>query len=252
MKRIVSILSLVIVGILALCHLSFLEQSSSSWVASDWRVWKEENKGQKPSKPLRRHRIPLDVLTDSSHQNLVECPPNTQPVFDSPGKNYSTHKIPLVIHQTFKTRCVSDDFFQLTLEWKRLGIPYYFHDDAAIDRLVLSRFKEFPHLPLIWKHCIVKPVVKTDLWRMLLLYEYGGIYADLDTKPISFQPNSTIQPNDEMYTVTDNVGLPSFHFMAAMPHHPVPFLTLHQSLVALLTHHDLGLYNPAVLTGEIQ
>jgi mannosyltransferase OCH1-like enzyme len=147
---------------------------------------------------------------------------------------------------------VTDDFFQLTLAWKALGIPYYFHDDKAIERLVRLGYNEFPHLLLMWDHCITKPVVKTDLWRLLLLYEYGGIYADLDAKPVSFQPNTTLRMDDEMYTVPDQIGLPSFHFMASMPRHPVPFLTLHRSLYELLFMKDTSKYNPAKKTGKVK
>ncbi|KAI2492611.1 glycosyltransferase [Fragilaria crotonensis] len=115
-----------------------------------------------------RKKIALDELTDEKGQN-VSCPPNTQPIFNNPipSTNFSSnYKIPFVIHQTFKTRCVTDDFYQLTLAWKALGIPYYFHDDAAIERLVRLGYEEFPHLILTWEHCITKPVVKTDLWRL--------------------------------------------------------------------------------------
>ena len=199
-----------------------------------------------------RKLIPLDLLTDEQGQN-VSCPPNTKPIFNNPSTSlylYSTYKIPLVIHQTFKTRCVTDDFYQLTLAWKGLGIPYYFHDDAAIERLIHSGHKLIPHLQLVWDHCITKPVVKTDLWRLLLLHEYGGIYADLDTKPESFHPRKTLRWNDEMYTVPDQIGLPSFHFMASMPQHPLPFLTLQHALRQLQFKKDVGYYNPAKVPGK--
>ena len=94
-----------------------------------------------------------------------------------------------------------------------------------IDRLILSdKHKKFPHLQLVWEHCIDKPVVKANLWRLLLLYQFGGIYADLDTNPISFRPTVTLCTDDEMYAVADLVSRPSFHFMAATPQHPVQFL----------------------------
>jgi hypothetical protein len=136
--------------------------------------------------PGRRKQIHLDELIAAHGQSNTTCPPITRPIFNSPGTNFSSHHtIPLVIHQTCKSRCVTDDVYNLSLAWKALGVPYYFHDDAAIERLILSRiYEEFPHLCLVWENCITKPVVKTDLWRLLLLYEYGGINADyLDTKP---------------------------------------------------------------------
>mmetsp|Transcript_31848 Transcript_31848/g.52501 ORF Transcript_31848/g.52501 Transcript_31848/m.52501 type:complete len:369 (-) Transcript_31848:45-1151(-) len=203
-----------------------------------------------------RERIPLDILTDERGQN-ISCPPNTRPVFNSPGTstststNHFTYKIPLVIHQGCKSRCVSDAFYNLTETWKAFGIPYYFHDDAAVDRLVYSGLllPEFPHLPLVWEHCIIKPVVKSDIWRMLLLYEYGGIYVDLDAKPGSFSPTRNILPDDEMYALAQPDYLPSFHFLASMPKHSLPFLTVHEQLRFLLFVTDTGVYNPARRTG---
>jgi mannosyltransferase OCH1-like enzyme len=198
-----------------------------------------------------RKKIALDELTGELGQKNVSCPPDTRPIYNSPGANISSrHKIPLVIHQTFKSRCVTNDIYELSLAWKALGVPYYFHDDAAVDRLIDLQYEEFPHLHLVWDHCITKPVVKADLWRLLLLYEYGGIYADLDTKPASFEPTTTLRVDDEMYALGDISSRPTFNFMASMPRHPIPFLTLHQALYELLFIPDTGDYCPAITTGK--
>jgi hypothetical protein len=197
-------------------------------------------------------QIPLNILTDELGQN-ISCPAGSLPVFNyhGDGRNLNTtHKIPLVIHQSCATRCVSKEFYKMTQVWKSFGIPYYFHDDAAIDRLVFSgRYPEFPHMPLVWENCITKPVVKNDMWRLLLLYEYGGIYADMDAKPISFSPMTTLLPEDEMYSVSEASFLPSFHFLASMPRHSLPFLTLQEQLYQVLFVQDTGVYNPAKKTG---
>lgn len=204
----------------------------------------------------RGERIPLDILTDEGGQH-VECPPNTKAVFNNPAttisnSEQSSYKIPLVIHQGCKSRCISEKLYDLTTIWKALGIPYYFHDDAAVDRLVYSgRFPEFPHMQLAWEHCIIKPVVKSDLWRMLLLYEYGGIYADLDSTPVTFLPLRNILADDEMYALAQPDHLPTFHFLASMPRHSLSFLAVQQQLSNLLFASDTGVYNPAIKTGTI-
>jgi mannosyltransferase OCH1-like enzyme len=204
-------------------------------------------------------QIPLDILTDERGQN-ISCPEGTLLVLNYHGDDGSrmnhttttTYKIPLVIHQSYATRCVTKEFYELTQIWKSFGIPYYFHDDAAMDRLVFSgRYPEFPHLPLVWENCITKPVVKSDMWRLLLLYEYGGIYADMDAKPISFSPTTTLLPEDEMYAIAESSFLPSFHFLASMPRHPLPFLTLQEQLYQVLFVMDTGVYNPAKKTGKV-
>lgn len=205
----------------------------------------------RPSVGATHPFIPLDVLT-RAHDRNHSCPEGLIPAFSNPipYDNSTNTKIPLVIHQTFRDNCLSEDFHNLHTKWRDLGVPYYFHSDQEIERLVMSgTFEEFPQLPAIWKACITKPVVKTDFWRLLLLYEYGGIYTDLDTAPNQFRPQTHIKPDDEMYTVTDGHGCPSFHFMAAMPRHPFVFLMLQQGMMELLVMPDTGKYNPAVRTG---
>jgi hypothetical protein len=52
-----------------------------------------------------------------------------------------------------------------------------------------------------------------------------------------------------MYTMSDNDGLPSFHFIAAIPKHPLIFLTIQHGLEMVLQVSDVGSYNPARYTG---
>lgn len=231
-------------------RISELSVSNMEAIFPEYREGARASSSRSKRSTHRRKTIPLDVLTDELGQNIT-CPPDTKAVFNSPGnKFWSMHKIPLVIHQTFKSRCVTEDIYELSLAWKALGVPYYFHDDAAIDRLINLDYEEFPHLHMVWDHCITKPVVKTDLWRLLLLYEYGGIYADVDNKPISFKPMTTLRVNDEMYALGDISSRPTFNFMASMPRHALPFLTLQQALYELLFIPDTGDYCPSVTTGK--
>ena len=121
---------------------------------------------------------------------------------------------------------------------------------TTIDRLIAKHYEEFPQLHLVSDHCITKPAVKADLWRLLFLYEYGGIYADLNTKPMPFEPSTTLLVDDEMYALGDISSRPAFSFMGSMPRHPLPFLTLHQALHELLFIPDTGDYCPAITTGK--
>lgn len=200
-------------------------------------------------------RIPFDFLTDLRTQNETQCPPGLHLALSNPKSRFdqSKYKIPMVVHQTYKGRCLDEGFYELHQRWKTLGFAYYFHTDESMEKLVLSgNFPEFPHLPLIWKHCITKPVVKTDFWRLLLLWEYGGVYADLDTSPKKFfQPKEQIKSDMEMLTFTDSEGFPSFHFMAAVPKHPLIFLILQEGIKSILYHIDTGAYNPAIVTGKL-
>jgi hypothetical protein len=73
--------------------------------------------------------------------------------------------------------------------------------------------------------------------------------ADIDTKPKRFRPLTHIHPDDQMYALSDNEGLPSFHFMAAMPRHPLVFLVIQRGLNNVVLVPEVAAYNPARFTG---
>ncbi|KAI9105548.1 nucleotide-diphospho-sugar transferase [Phlyctochytrium arcticum] len=94
-------------------------------------------------------------------------------------------RVPNLIHQTVKLKNNKD----LGKSW-RMKNPGWIHvvwDDADIMNFVTD---VHPHLlPII--NALETPVEKTDLWRYLVLYTYGGVYADQDAeceKPISKWP----------------------------------------------------------------
>jgi len=63
------------------------------------------------------------------------------------------------------------------------GFTYTLISSAEADRFVNSSFSTRPELIKTY-HSITSPVVKADLLRYLLLLSRGGIYSDVDTKPI--------------------------------------------------------------------
>lgn len=95
---------------------------------------------------------------------------------------YTSRKIPKIIHVTSKTRCMTPPFLQNLDKWRFDGYSFYFHDDAAMERLLSKYWPEFPHLQLL-QHCMISGASKADLWRLLVLWEYGGIYTDIDNAP---------------------------------------------------------------------
>ena len=85
--------------------------------------------------------------------------------------------IPALIHQTDKIHRETD----ITRTWIDVnpGYKYRLYDDKEAYDFVRDHFSqdifqtyiEFP-----------KPVLRADFFRYLVLYEYGGVYADTDTK----------------------------------------------------------------------
>lgn len=235
----------------------------------------------------------IDQLARVDEQEY-SCPAGTIPVFSKPASNTTStqrpgYKIPFAIHQTCKSRCVSEEVYGYMQQWSNLGIPYYLHDDEAMEALVLSEAaKDFPQLQVIWTQCLRVPAARADLWRMLLLWTYGGICtykyvriltglyastitfwltnwpvpiqrlhtltiadADIDTRPNKFRPLTHIHPDDEVYALSDNEGLPSFHFFAAMPRHPLVYLVIQRGLNNVMLVSDVAAYNPARFTGTV-
>lgn len=96
--------------------------------------------------------------------------------------------IPKIIWQTYK-----DPFSQLpqyakdaAQTWKDLNpeYKYIYMDDQECRAFILHEFGE--DWVAIFDSCPIG-VMRSDIWRYLILYVYGGVYADLDTlclKPI--------------------------------------------------------------------
>ena len=114
---------------------------------------------------MRRTRIPTlskltasfswkTMCTEKATPHLVtnvELTKDTEVV-----RNDIVGKIPKLIHQTGKRRCLTRNFDQMTSQWKSRfqGYSYYFHDDDALNRLLDMEFPEFPHLRTILRNCV--------------------------------------------------------------------------------------------------
>jgi mannosyltransferase OCH1-like enzyme len=122
------------------------------------------------------------------------------------------------------------------------------HDDDAIDRLLNKQdWPEFPHIKTV-ASCITSPTAKADLWRYLVLWEYGGIYTDLDSIPNIFNASS-ITAEDDSFFVVEQGGWLSQYFMAASPRHPLMYFAIQKALTAIIIADDTGALNAAFTTG---
>ena len=160
------------------------------------------------------------------------------------------YKIPFMIHQTAKSRCVIAEYNYTSNQWKNLEhYKYYFHDDRAVDELLYGQYyPEFPQLTAVAKNCLNSDAARIDLWRLLVLYLYGGIYADIDSMPTGFS-HVTLREDDEAFFTVDKESLPSQYFMAVKPRHPFLYLALNMVLGRLLSQDDSLRYNPVAVTG---
>lgn len=91
-----------------------------------------------------------------------------------------SQKIPKIIWQTMKTNEVPAFMKSYADSWINLNpeYEYRFYDDSDIIAFLKKDFPEYLHGYRKLKY----GASKADLWRYLIIYKYGGVYADMDCK----------------------------------------------------------------------
>lgn len=95
--------------------------------------------------------------------------------------------IPRILHQTWKTAEIPERFAPLAASWRAVhpDWSYRLWTDRDLHDLVRSRYPEL----LALYESYDQPIKRADLGRYLVLATFGGVYADLDTRPLrSFEP----------------------------------------------------------------
>ena len=139
-------------------------------------------------------------------------------------------KIPKILHVSMKSRCMPRDLAKTLERWQEVLPNYsiFFHDDDAVARLIAEEWHEFPGLQRAMRCVFFKGAMKIDVWRILILYKYGGVYSDIDNYPLSDFDERTIRSDLSAFFFSDPWNRPSQWFMAAEPRHPLMYLTLRQ------------------------
>jgi hypothetical protein len=203
-----------------------------------------------PSAPQKK--IPLTELTNSAAN--VECPIPLVPLYDRivDPSSFGSQKIPRLIHVSWKSRCLSPDMVDMAQRWKDQfpSYSFFFHGDEAVDRLLQQDWPEFPQLAKIMNTCVkFGGAIKIDIWRVLVLYKYGGIYSDLDSGPGVKLTEDAIQSNDSAFFLSDAWNRPSQWLHAMEPKHPIAYFTMLEILTRVLALEDISIIKPVFLTG---
>lgn len=87
-------------------------------------------------------------------------------------------RIPLIIHQTWKTKDLPDNFARWSATWRTLNpqFKYMFWDDVTLREFVADKYPKYLKMYDAFD-CHIKRV---DTVRYLILHHYGGLYADMD------------------------------------------------------------------------
>jgi hypothetical protein len=108
----------------------------------------------------------------------------------APGERCDTPKL---IHQTWKNRVIPSVFTPHIDTWLTLHPKweYRFYTDSDILRFIEDRFPEYLQM---FKN-YPQPIMRADAIRYFLLYEYGGVYVDLDFEALRPLDASLLGPH---------------------------------------------------------
>ena len=198
--------------------------------------------GTMHGKPFRRNAPPLTELTQSNVTNIT-CPEPLVPIYDrvvdsatiTASNGPTGRRIPRVLHVSHKSRCVAPDFADAVDRWKE-ALPYHsihFHDDDAVERVFALDWPEFPHLARM-RQCVQKRgAMVIDVWRLLLMYQYGGVFTDIDNWPGPNMTESAIRSDADAFFVSETRNIPCHSYFAIAPEHPIMYYTMMQVLSRL-------------------
>ena len=195
--------------------------------------------------------LPLTELVRSASAPNKQCPPGSAPILDTISRNESDgrRRIPRIVHITSKNRCATVEVLRNIRRWRFPGHSLYFHDDDAVERLTSHPLSQraFPLLNETLR-CVTNGATKSDLWRYLVLYTYGGIYTDIDNSPAKFNEH-TISATDDSFFVIEMLGIMGQYFIASSPGHPLMKLSLETGMDSLRNIPNVMRNNPARTTG---
>ncbi len=167
--------------------------------------------------------------------------------------------IPKLIHQTWKTDAIPDRFKAWSATWSRHNPQWqrrHWSDRALLD-FVAQAFPEFLEL-----YCsFAEGVKRADAARYLLLYKFGGVYADIDTECLASldvlldeeRVVLSLEPSTHWHPIAAVRGLPHLVFngvIASPPGHPFWLHVLERLRANRLANNILDATGPCLLTAS--
>ena len=166
-------------------------------------------------------------------------PPRTVAAYDQ--------RIPKIIWQTMKTSVVPKIMKDYSNSWieQNPEYEYRFFDDNDIHQFIANDFPEYISVYRKIKH----GAVKADFWRYLILYKYGGVYADMDCR-CNVSLRKWIQPTAEWVTQLGINRDVCQWLILTIPGNPVFRKAAEISCRNLLTHNAYAEYKGFAFGGD--
>lgn len=166
---------------------------------------------------------------------------NTSPSFDIPSiipdtlpKRYSkpSTKIPHVLYQTHYSRLVPSKYATNVNSWldHNHDYDYCFFDNGNCRAFIEEHFDE---KVLNAYDKLIPGAYKSDLWRYCVIYQNGGVYANLNLEP-TIALSSLIKPDSELVYIDGFNG-----FFAAAARNPIIKLLIDE-VVSRVENEEYG------------
>ena len=93
-------------------------------------------------------------------------------------------RIPKLIFQSWKTNELSYELCQHVLYWANMNpeYDYYLFDDDAMDNFIQLEYGQEIFSSYA---CVKVGAAMCDVWRILIVYLFGGLYFDFDTRLVT-------------------------------------------------------------------
>lgn len=134
--------------------------------------------------------------------------------------------IPKIIWQTHKNSNFPKEAINCIQSWiiKNPEYEWYFMDDDKCEQFIKDHFsQEFYNM----YQSLPYGVMKSDTWRIAIVYVYGGLYADLDTFCMK-EIDTWIENYDLVVSEEPPAGTISNFCFAAKPKHPALLMCLNE------------------------
>ena len=135
-------------------------------------------------------------------------------------------RIPKIIHVGYRERCLPRDLHPFLERWEERFPEYsiFLHDREATERLFRRRaYPEFPGLREVLQCVLYDGAMSADIWRVLVLWLYGGIYTDIDVYPEDPFDDGVIPRDVSGLYFSQPRGWVSHWFQALEPRHRLMF-----------------------------
>ena len=159
-------------------------------------------------------------------------------------------KIPKLIFQSWKTDKLEEKLCNHVLIWSRMNpeYDYFLFNDDAIDTFIRL---EYGREIFSSYACVKVGAAKCDVWRLLMVYLYGGLYFDFDTRLQTKFSEWNWGPERDVVTARSCTAAPKKHpggcahqwGLVYAPRHRVLYDSIRETLTNLAERTATNVYD---------